>query len=53
MSLIWMEKDVGFPLNMRGSCPPFASLVEKLDMMKSIVGWRLRSNLWNDNMESR
>ena len=37
MLLIWMEKDAGFHLNMRG-CPPFASLVEKLDMMKSIVG---------------
>ena len=37
MLLIWMEKDVGFLLNMRG-CPPFASPVEKLDMMISTVG---------------
>lgn len=51
MSLIWMEKDVGFLLNMR-DCLPFASSVEKLDMMKSIVGRRLRGNHWNGNMES-
>ena len=36
MLLIWMEKDVGFLLNIRG-CLPFASSVEKLDMMISTV----------------
>lgn len=51
MSLIWMEKDVGFLLNMR-DCLPFASSVEKLDMMKSIVGQReatIGTAIWRVN----
>ena len=38
MLQIWMEKDVGYLLNMR-DCPRSVLPVERLDMMKSIVVW--------------